>query len=108
MIAVAFLAFIIASAKPASIFTLVHYAWGGLGASFGPLLLYSIYGKKCTKFGAYTGMISGGIMAAIWPYFNRSIPFMIDPLLPAFTLSFILNWSFSQVTYKVKNYASQA
>ncbi len=40
ILAVALLAFFIAFMCPGSIFELVLYAWSGLGAAFGPLLIY--------------------------------------------------------------------
>lgn len=95
ILGVATVAFGIAVMKPASIFQLVMYAWSGLGAAFGPLLLYSIYGKNRTRLGAWVGMLVGGSVSALWPYLN---PFSIsiEPLLPAFILSFAVNWGISQ------------
>ena len=40
--------FVIAIDENSSIFRLVQYAWGGLGASFGPVILFSLYSKKST------------------------------------------------------------
>ncbi len=85
VIAVALVAFSIAFMKISSIYSLVLYAWSGLGASFGPLLLLCLYWKKVNKYGAWSGILLGGIISGIWPYFNHSIP----PLLPGFTLSFL-------------------
>lgn len=85
----------IAAMKPASIFQLVMYAWSGLGAAFGPLLLYSIYGKNRSLLGAWIGMLAGGITSAFWSYLNP-FPVAIEPLLPAFIISFLLNWGISQ------------
>lgn len=95
ILTVAVFALCIAAMKPASIFQLVLYAWSGLGAAFGPLLLYSIYGKNRSRLGAWIGMLAGGITSALWPYLN---PFSVavEPLLPAFIISFVLNWGISQ------------
>nr|NGX35816.1 Osmoregulated proline transporter OpuE [Candidatus Anoxychlamydiales bacterium] len=49
VIIVAIIAYIIAYFKIATIYKLVLYAWSGLGASFGPLLLISLYYKKLTR-----------------------------------------------------------
>lgn len=96
ILGVAVLALAIASVRPASIFQLVLYAWSGLGAAFGPLLLYTLYGKKLTRMGAWVGMLSGGAISALWPMINSYLPVTIEPLLPAFIISFGLNWGISQ------------
>ncbi|MCB1115055.1 MAG: sodium/proline symporter [Chlamydiia bacterium] len=86
MIGVGLLALCVAALKPASIFQLVQYAWSGLGASFGPLLLYSIYGKNRSRLGAWIGMLAGGTASALWPLLKLPI----DPLLPAFSLNLLI------------------
>ena len=59
-----------------SIYNLVYYAWAGLGSSFGPLLIVSLYTKACHRNTAIVGMLSGGITAGLWTYFNTSVPSM--------------------------------
>lgn len=83
---VGIIAFFIAYQKPDSIFNLVQYAWSGLGASFGPLLLLCLYWKKVTKYGAWAGIISGALIAALWPCIKS---FCIPSLIPSFIISFI-------------------
>jgi sodium/proline symporter len=41
------------------VFWMVLFAWGGLGACFGPALLLSLYWKGTTKAGVFWGMIVG-------------------------------------------------
>lgn len=96
VIFVALLAYLIAFAKISSIYGLVFYAWSGLGSSFGPLLILSLYSKKINKYGAWSGIVAGGVIAAIWPYFSKEIPTM----LPAFTASFLLILLVSWMTRK--------
>jgi sodium/proline symporter len=57
---------VIAFFKISTIYQLVLYSWSGLGASFGPLLLLSLYGKNINKFGAFAGILVGGLTAAVW------------------------------------------
>lgn len=83
------LAFTIAYGKISSIYSLVLYAWSGLGSSFGPLLLSCLYIKQINKFGAWTGILVGGIVSASWPYFNQFSPIKLEPLIPGFALSLI-------------------
>ena len=89
VILVTLIAYVIAFVKPISIYTLVLYAWSGLGSSFGPLLLLSLYSKKINKYGAWTGILLGGSSAAVWPYINDYLDQDIPSLLPGFILSFL-------------------
>jgi sodium/proline symporter len=74
-----------------SIFRVVSYAWAGLGAAFGPLILFSLYWKRTTLKGAVAGMFTGGTMVVIWKEFIRELGgiFGVYELLPAFILSSI-------------------
>jgi sodium/proline symporter len=68
-----------------SILSLIRYAWGGLGSTFGPVLLLSLYSKKINKHGALAGIIVGGLTAATWKYFP--VPIKGYSVIPGFALS---------------------
>ena len=71
----------VAQYNTVSIYSLVNYAWAGLGSSFGPLVIMSLYGgKNVTRQGAIAGIITGGSISALWPYINITIL----PLVPGF------------------------
>ena len=89
---VALIAFLIAFYKISSIYSLVLYAWSGLGAAFGPLLIFSLYSKKSNKSIAWAGILSGSIVSAIWPWINSLLSFDLDPIIAGFTLSFLSIW----------------
>lgn len=74
------------------IFTVVSYAWAGLGASFGPLTLFSLYWRRTTKPAAIAGMLTGGITVIVWSNFIKPLGgiFGVYELLPAFLLSCIV------------------
>jgi sodium/proline symporter len=59
-------AFILAIKSQTLIYTMVSYAWSGLGASFGPALLLSLKWKKTTKYGVTAGMLTGALSTVIW------------------------------------------
>lgn len=90
VVIVALVAYLIAYGKISTIYSLVLYAWSGLGSSFGPLLLLSLYWKSVNKYGAWSGILAGGIIAGAWPYINTFIPFTIPSMLPGFLMSFLL------------------
>ena len=84
---ISLLAFLIAYFKISSIYSLVLYSWSGLGASFGPLLIFSLYSKKPDKRSAWAGIIAGSCSSAVWPWFNSKFAFNLDPIIVGFSLS---------------------
>ena len=55
-----------------SVMTLVSDAWAGLGASFGPLVVMSLFWRRTNFKGALAGIISGAASVICWDY----IPFI--------------------------------
>ena len=84
---IACIAFIIAFFKISTIYKLVFYAWSGLGASFGPLVLLSLYAKNVNRHGAFCGILVGGITAITWDFFRLEIYSTIPSMVAGFTLS---------------------
>lgn len=74
-----------------SVFRIVSFAWAGFGASFGPVVLFALFWKRCNKWGALSGMISGGAMVFIWKFGIAKLGgiFAIYELLPAFLVACI-------------------
>lgn len=87
VVVIALIGLVIAYFKVASIYQLVLYSWSGLGASFGPLVLLSLYRKSLTRHGAFFGILIGGLTAAFWPYFDLHYGWNIPSIIPAFILS---------------------
>jgi sodium/proline symporter len=80
----------IASRPGGNIFALVGYAWAGLGASFGPIVLISLYWKRMTTGGAVTGMIVGALTVLIWETLSKhGGVFSLYSLLPGFVFNSI-------------------
>jgi len=48
------------------IYKSVEYAWTGLGASFGPALVLSLWWKRTTRWGALAGMLGGLVSTIAW------------------------------------------
>ena len=89
LLAVTAIAIVIALDENSVIFTIVSFAWAGFGATFGPLMLLSLFWKRITRAGAITGMISGGVMVFVWNLLIRPLGGLWDiyELLPAFIIS---------------------
>jgi SSS family solute:Na+ symporter len=89
VVLIATIGLLIAYFKPSTIYQLVLYAWSGLGASFGPLVLLSLYAKNINKYGAFAGIFIGGITTAVWPYFDQMYQWEVAPIVPGFLFGLI-------------------
>ena len=78
-----------------TIYELVMYSWAGLGASFGPLVLLSLYSKKVNRHGAVAAILVGAVTTGVWKNINTLFSFKIPELIPAFILSLIAAFLFS-------------
>ncbi|HEY8348955.1 MAG TPA: sodium/proline symporter PutP [Clostridia bacterium] len=92
LLVVAVFGIIIALDEGSVIFKVVSFAWAGFGATFGPIILFSLLWKRTTRAGAVAGMLTGGSMVFIWNYLIKPIGgvFGIYELFPAFVLSCIV------------------
>ena len=86
VVAVAGLAFLLALDPQAHVLYLVAHAWAGFGATFGPVLLVSVYWSRMTWRGAIAGMLTGGLVVLAWPPLLGEV-FPIYELVPGFLLS---------------------
>ena len=95
LIVIALIGIVIAWDENSVIFSLVSFAWAGFGATFGPIMLFSLFWKRTTKVGAIAGMVAGAASVFVWklvlnPLLSPAIPaFGIYELLPAFIISSI-------------------
>ena len=89
MTVITLIAMIIAWDANSTIFGITSFAWAGFGATFGPLMLFSLFWKRTNQQGALAGMLVGGSMVFIWKYLVAPLGgvFAIYELLPAFLLS---------------------
>ena len=89
LLLIALIGMVIAWDENSVIFNIVSFAWAGFGATFGPIMLFSLFWKRTTRAGAIAGMITGGAMVFIWNLVLSPMGgiFSIYELLPAFLLS---------------------
>ena len=92
MVIISLIAMFLARDPDSSVFRVVSFAWAGFGASFGPTVLFALFWKRSTKWGALAGMISGGAMVFIWKYLIAPMGGVwgIYELLPAFLVSSVM------------------
>ena len=89
LLALTLIGVVIALDQDSVIFDIVSFAWAGFGATFGPLVLFSLFWKRTTKWGAIAGMLGGAGMVFLWKLVisNAGGVFAIYELLPAFIFS---------------------
>ena len=84
-----------------TIFGIVSFAWSGLGSSFGPAVILSLWWSKTTREGIISGLLTGSIVTMIW----GSIPFLqsiVTERLTSFVLAFFAVILVSKLTFKEK------
>lgn len=88
VLVVSIIAIVIALDADSSVFGLVACAWGGFGAAFGPLIIFSLFWKRMTLQGAISGMVVGGVVDLLWYSMkaNGGI-FSIYEIIPGFVAS---------------------
>jgi sodium/proline symporter len=89
LLIITLVAILIALDENSVIFQVVSFAWAGFGATFGPLMLLSLFWKRTSRAGALAGMIAGGGMVFLWKLVISKLGgvFAIYELLPAFLFS---------------------
>ena len=91
LVVIMLFAMLVATGGNQVIFSIVDFAWAGLGATFGPLMIFSLFWKRTTYQGAIAGMITGGVTAIVWNFFIAPLGgfFAVYELAPAFLFSCI-------------------
>ncbi len=89
LLVISLVAILIALDENSVIFTIVSFAWAGFGATFGPLMVFSLFWKRMTRSGAIAGMVGGASMVFAWKLVISKLGglFAIYELLPAFVFS---------------------
>ncbi len=102
LLVVALVGIVIALDENSIIFKVVSFAWAGFGATFGPIMLFSLFWKRTTRAGAVAGMLGGGGMVFFWKLVVRPLGGVLDiyELLPAFIFSCLLIVVVSLLTKK--------
>lgn len=96
------LAIVLAYVAQDTIFWLVLFAWGGLGASFGTTLILSLYWKRVTKYGIFAGMVTGTAVTILWKIFLKETTGLYE-LIPAFFGSALVIVIVSLLTPRSRN-----
>jgi sodium/proline symporter len=91
-------AVIVALDQDRTIFSFVLFAWSGLGAAFGPVVLCSLYWKRMTHAGALAGMTGGFASTVIWSVWFKQDNYKLFEAVPGFIAAFVLIYVVSLAT----------
>ncbi|MBR5155667.1 MAG: sodium/proline symporter PutP [Clostridia bacterium] len=102
MTIITLISMVIAWDQNSTIFGITSFAWAGFGATFGPLILFSLFWNRTSYAGAISGMLSGGIMVFVWKLLIKPFGgiFAVYELLPAFIISSVVIVIVSLLTKK--------
>ena len=80
------------------IFWFVLFAWSGLGAAFGPVVLCLLYYKGTTGSGVIAGMLGGFLTSVIWVLALKEQALGLYEAVPGFFVGIVLTLVVSAIT----------
>jgi Na+/proline symporter len=80
------------------IFWFVLFAWSGLGAAFGPVVLALLYDKRTTGAGIVAGMLGGFLTSVIWVQYFKAGAYGLYEAIPGFIVAAVATVVVSRMT----------
>jgi sodium/proline symporter len=68
VVVISIVALVLALNWDETILRIVAYAWGGLGAAFGPVVLFALFSRRTSWQAALAGMVTGTIVLVLWKH----------------------------------------
>lgn len=81
------------------IFWFVLFAWSGLGAAFGPVILCMLYDKRTTGTGVAAGMLGGFLTSVFWVVAFKSRSYELYEMIPGFVVGILLTVAVSRLGF---------
>ena len=102
LVVIGWIAVAISILWPESIFDLVSFAWGGMGAAFGPVTILALYWRRFNSWGAIASIVAGTLIASIWWYLvgGPSGIWDIQPATPGFVVALLVAVVVTRITPK--------
>lgn len=82
-------AFLIAISLEETVYSLVSYAWSGIGASFGPAVILLLFWKRFSLAGLYGSLIGGTLSSIVWKTYLVSVS-GVSERLASFMIALLL------------------
>jgi len=89
------IAVILALPKDSRILKIVAYAWGGFGASLGPVVLFALFSRRTTWVSALAGMITGA--GVLWVWKAVGLGEQLYEIVPGFFANGLVIWVVNRV-----------
>jgi sodium/proline symporter len=80
------------------IFWFILFAWSGLGAAFGPVIICMLYYKGTTLPGVAAGMLGGFLTSVIWVLVFKADTYELYEMIPGFIVGMTLTLVVSRMT----------
>lgn len=96
VLVVAVLAALLALDPNGTILELVSFAWAGFGASFGPIILLSLFWRRLTNWGALAGLVVGAVTVFSWNAWGTEL----YEIIPGFIANVVVAVIVSLATYR--------
>ncbi|WP_293780968.1 sodium/proline symporter PutP [uncultured Aeromicrobium sp.] len=96
VLVVAVIAALLALDPDGTILSLVGFAWAGFGASFGPVILLSLFWRKLTSWGALAGLVAGAVTVFAWDAWGTDL----YEIIPGFLVNVVVAAVVSLATYR--------
>ncbi len=95
-LAVSVVAILLALTMQDTVYSLVSYAWSGIGSSFGPALLLLLFWKRFSRAGVFASLIAGTLSTVVWKnFFEASTG--VSERLASFVFAFAMAVIFSLI-----------
>ena len=80
------------------IFWFVLFAWSGLGAAFGPVILCALYYPRTTLSGAIAGVLGGFLTTVVWVLVFKERTYDLYEMIPGFFTGLLLTIGVSNLS----------
>ncbi len=81
------------------IFWFVLFAWSGLGAAFGPVILCALFYRRTTLPGAFAGMLGGFSTNMVWVLAFKGVTYDLYEVIPGFFVGLLLTLIVSRLSH---------
>jgi len=82
-----------------------YFAWSGLGAAFGPVILCMLYDRRTNLAGAVAGMACDFAMTVIWVLEYKVKTWKLYEMIPGFFIGLAVTLGVSRLQRKLESTA---
>jgi len=91
VVVISVIAVVLALPRDNLILQIVAYAWGGFGASLGPVVLFALFSRRTTWISALAGMVTGAVVLWVWKVTGMGE--RLYEIVPGFAANCLVIWA---------------